>query len=177
MKESPQMKQLEEILRSSKMVAGGFMGSDNRSLPEIIEADMAEVAKSGFSLAQITTRMKEITSAAILGLGNWVLIPFRGMQPITTDVVTITEHTTTEEEQAATHELKTRVEEAKGSLVCPWPHPGRFAKRVTEVQLIKTGETIMWSDLNIHMIAEHGFFEGKGSSFRIEPDELIKIIF
>jgi hypothetical protein len=34
-----------------------------------------------------------------------------------------------------------------------------------------------WSDLNIHLIAKHGFFEGKGSAFRIEPKELISTIF
>jgi hypothetical protein len=62
-------------------------------------------------------------------------------------------------------------------LVCPWPHPARFAKRVTTIRTAKTGRTIKWSDLNIHLIAEHGFFEGKGSTFRIEPGELIKVIF
>jgi hypothetical protein len=31
--------------------------------------------------------------------------------------------------------------------------------------------------LNIHLIKEHGFFEGKGSPFRIEPSVLTKMIF
>jgi hypothetical protein len=177
MKESPQTKHLEEILKSSKIVMGGFLGDDRRSISEIIDTDMAQVAKSGFTLEQIAARMQEITKAAISGLGNWVLIPFRDRQPITTNVVGTTEHATAEEVRAATHELRTRVEEAKGLMVCPWPHPGRFAKRVTEVQLVNTNEFIMWSDLNIHMIREHGFFEGKSSNFRIEPGELIKIIF
>ena len=143
----------------------------------ILSDHMANIAKSGFTLMQIATRMQEITKAAISGLGNWILIPFHDRQAITTNVVAITEHTTSEEVRAAAHELRTRVEEAKGFMVCPWPHPGTFAKRVTEVQLVNTNESIMWSDLNIHMIQEHGFFEGKGSSFRIEPDELIKFIF
>jgi hypothetical protein len=177
MKESPQTKRLEDILRSSKIVAGGFLGYDQRSIYTIIEADMAQVAKSGFTLTQIAERMQEITKAAITGLGNWVLIPFHGMQAITTNVVATTEHATQEEVRAAAHELRTRVEEAKGFMICPWPHPGKFAKRVTEVQLINTSESIMWSDLNIHMIQEHGFFEGKGSAYRIEPEKLIKIIF
>ena len=177
MKESPQTKHLEEMLKSSKIVLGGFLGDDKRNITEIIDSDMAQVAKSGITLEQIATRMQEITKAAISGLGNWVLIPFEGTQAITTNVVATTEHTTAKEVRAATHELKTRVEEAKGLMICPWPHPGRFAKRVTEVQLLNTNEYIMWSDLNIHMIREHGFFEGKGSNFRIEPDELIEIIF
>jgi hypothetical protein len=48
---------------------------------------------------------------------------------------------------------------------------------VTTVELLDTSSTIRWSDLNIHLIAEHGFFEGKGSSFRIEPARLVAAIF
>ena len=53
----------------------------------------------------------------------------------------------------------------------------RFAKRVTTIKLTESGEAISWSDLNIHLIEEHGFFEGKGSAFRIEPGELVRVIF
>ena len=35
MKQSPGSKKLEEVLRSSKIVAGGFMGMDERSVEEI----------------------------------------------------------------------------------------------------------------------------------------------
>jgi len=44
-------------------------------------------------------------------------------------------------------------------------------------KLNKSGQTIRWSDLNIHQIAEHSFFEGKSSAFRIEPKKMMKIIF
>ena len=149
MKEPPQTKKLEAVLRSSKLVAGGFMGDDPRSVSEIIDADMLELSMSGYTAEQLGSRMREITNAAIAGLENWVKID---------------EH------------REAKVDEAKGRLVCPWPHPGRFAKRVTTVRLIDSGETIKWSDLNIHLIEKHGFFEGKGSSFRIEPKKLADII-
>jgi len=68
-------------------------------------------------------------------------------------------------------------EEAKGSIVRPWPHPGRFDKRVTTVRLDGSDRSISWSDLNIHLIAEHGFFEGRGSPFRLDPKQLVEIIF
>jgi len=149
MKESPQMRKLETILRSSKLVAGGFMGTDTRSSSEIIEADAALISRSGFTAKQTAARMQEITDISKVALGNWVDLD---------------------------ENRRARVDEAKGVIVCPWPHPGRFAKRVTIVNLIESDETIHWSDLNIHLIAEHGFFEGKGSTFRIEPDILAKII-
>jgi hypothetical protein len=69
------------------------------------------------------------------------------------------------------------VDEAKGFLVCPWVHPGRFDKRVTTLKNIESGKTIRWSDLNIHLIARHGFFEGIGSAFRLEPAEFVRLIF
>jgi hypothetical protein len=150
MKESPQSKKLEDMLRSSKLVAGGFLGTDNRSVTEIIENDRTAAAAAGYSTAEIARRMQEITDEAVKGLGNFVRIDDR---------------------------LEAMVEEAKGSLVCPWPHPGTYAKRVTILRDTQTQKTLQWSDLNIHMIAEHGFFEGRGSTFRLEPDELADVIF
>jgi hypothetical protein len=149
-KESPETKKLEEVLRSSKLVAGGFMGIDNRSVSEVISSDVTELSRLGYSIEEIAKRMQEITDVATKALGNWVDID---------------------------EKLRAVVEEAKGPLVCPWPHPGGYDKRVTTVELKKTGESIFWSDLNIHLIAEHGFFEGKGSAFRVEPKKLIDVIF
>lgn len=150
MKEPPQIRNLEQILRSSKLVAGGFMGDDSRSFNDVIEADSSQVAKLGYEMEQIAARMQEITDTAKTGLGNWVNVDDK---------------------------LQAVAQEAKGSLICPWPHPGRFVKRVTTVEHRSSGETIRWSDLNIHLIAKHGFFEGRGASFRIEPEKLINVIF
>ena len=150
MKESPEARNLEQILRSSKMAAGGFMGHDSRSVAEIIDTDSFEIAKLGYTTRQLSAKMQEITDAAKRGLGTWVKVD-------------------------AQH--RAMVEEARGSIACPWPHPGRFAKRVTTVKHLGSGQTIRWTDLNIHLIAEHGFFEGKDSVFRIEPGKLSTVIF
>lgn len=150
MKESPETAKLEQMLRSSKLVAGGFMGNDSRSLAEIIDADTAELSKLGYSAEQIASRMQTITNTAKAGLGNWVRIDA---------------------------ERQAFVEEARGPAICPWPHSGHVVKRVTTVERLDSGETSRWTDLNIHMIAEHGFFEGKSSAFRIEPAKLVSVIF
>ena len=149
MKKSPQEQELESVLRSAKSVAGGFMGDDRRGLSEIIDSDLRAVSRLKVTVKQIAECMQEVTAKATSGLGNWV--------------------------QIDSHR-QARVHEARGWLPCPWPHPGRFAKRVTTLRHVKSGDTISWSDLNIHMIAEHGFFEGKGSSFRIEPGRLTELI-
>ena len=150
MKESPQNKKLEALLKSSKLVAGGFLGKDNRSVSEIIDADDNELAKFNITCKNLADRMQQITNKAKTGLGNWIKID---------------------------DNLEAKIDEARGFLPCPWPHAGRFVKRVTIVRRINTSETIQWSDLNIHLIEEHGFFEGKDSPFRIEPGDLIRTIF
>ncbi|MBW8035438.1 MAG: hypothetical protein FVQ79_07360 [Planctomycetes bacterium] len=149
MKQSPEMDNLEAVLRSSKLVAGGFLGSDRRSVCEIIEEDRRRLDNAGVGCKELAGRMREITDAAKRQLGGCVKVSDR---------------------------LEAWVEEAKGVLVCPWPHSGGILKRITTVRNVETGETVTWSDLNIHLIEEHGFFEGKGSAMRLEPGEIVKMI-
>ena len=150
MKESPENQKLEQLLRLSRLVAGGFMGSDTRSISEVIDADSVELTRLGFTKEQLAGRMQQITKLAIPGLGTWVRVD--------------------DTKEAS-------VQEAKGSLVCPWPHPGRYAKRITTIRDVQSSESIQWSDLNIHLIGQHGFFGGRGSMFRIEPGALVRNIF
>jgi len=150
MKKSPDTQKLEQILRSPAFSACGFMGTDTRSLAEIIDADLAEVARLGYTPQQIAERMQQITDVAKTALGNWAKIDDTRRAMIT---------------------------EARGRIPCPWPHAGNYAKRVATVQDTKTGREILWSDLNIHLVAEHNFFEGRGSPFRIEPREIIEMLF
>jgi hypothetical protein len=150
MKNAPDLEKLENVLHSSVIVSGGFLGTDTRNLDEIISNDLSELAGLGITITKLVGRMKEITNTAIPALGNW------------TDI---------------DKKRQTRVEEAKGSLTCPWPHTGSFAKRVTFVKNNETQQTLKWTDLNIHLIEKHNFFEGIGSPYRIEPKELVKIIF
>jgi len=149
MKESPDDKRLEKALRALGLL-GGLMGSDSRSVSEIVDADEARLARLGFTTQQVAGRMQQITDIAKAGLGTWVRID---------------------------DTLEAKVDDARGWLICPWPHPGTFLKRITSARVVETGASIQWSDLNIHLIAEHGFFEGRGSNFRLEPAELIAIIF
>jgi hypothetical protein len=150
MKQSPEVVKLDVILRSSALVAGGFMGADPRSVTEVIDADAGVLSRLGATTEQIAARMREITEKATAALGAWVKIDTN---------------------------REAMVDDTRGSLPCPWPHEAWFLKRVTTLRLKGSGKTIRWSDLNVHMIAAHGFFEGRGSLFRTGPAELVEILF
>ncbi len=149
MKRSPEAKRLEEILRCSRIVAGGFMGEDPRPHEEIIEADGAALARLGVTARQLAVRMREMTEYGMAGLGTPVRFEERW------EVV---------------------VDENRGETVCPWPHEGRYQKTVTTVRRIDTGETARWSALSVHFVEAHGFFQGRGSPFRLEPEDLARFL-
>jgi hypothetical protein len=144
------MQKLEQMLRSSVLVVGGFMGDDPRPVSEIIDEDAATLARLDVTAEQVAARMQQITDAAIKGLGNWVTVD-------------------------AGHEAM--VEEARGIIPCPWSDGQRRLKRVTLLKPMPAGRQVQWSDLNIHLIGAHTFFEGKGSYFRTEPEELVQALF
>ncbi len=150
MKKSPRTKKLEETLRSSRLSGRGFLGDDRRSLQEILDADAKQVQKLGYTARQIAKRMQELTEAARPGLGDWVEV---------------------------SENLRVWADDSRGIIACPWAHAFRANKTVTTVERLDTGKTIKWADLSIHLIAEHGFFQGRGSYFRLEPSELVEIIF
>ena len=137
-------------MRSSKFSASGFLGTDKRNLWEIIDTDAAAIAKAGRTMEEVAQRMQEITNLGKAGLGDWV---------------------------AVRPELEVSVDDNRGMVPCPWPHHVRCLKRITTVRHTGSGRKIMWSELNIHLIKAHGFFEGKGAPFRIEPRALLDMIF
>lgn len=150
MKQSPQDKNLEAMLRSGKLAAGGFMGDDSRSPADVIADDATKLASLGYTAAQTAERMQELRDLARPLMGNWI---------------------------QAGEVLRVKSEDYKGLIVCPWPHAGHYEKRITTAERLDTGQSISWTDLNTHLILDHGFFEGRDAFFRIEPEQLIKVIF
>ena len=68
------------------------------------------------------------------------------------------------------------VEDYMGKLPCPFRDNAKVNKRQTRVRRLDTGVIMRWTDLSIHMIREHGFFEGHGSHYRLDPDELVRFL-
>lgn len=146
---TPPLQQIEELMRCDRIVAGGFFGRDTRSLEQIIADDAAELARLGVSAATLARRMKALRDLALAKLGNVVACGDEG--------------------------LEVRIDENRGMLICPFGDGTRHCKTVTHARRIKDGRELRWSDLNIHLIEAHGFFEGRGCAFRLEPAELVEL--
>ena len=129
--------------------ADGFLGSDSRSLSEIISDDAAEMKRFDADPARIARRMTELRDAGARGLGAVVSVP---------------------------PGLEVRVESDRGCISCPFGHEGVFPKTNITVRNMKTGREVVFSDLNIHMMKEHGFCEGRGSAYRQEPAVLVDVL-
>ncbi|MBL8027874.1 MAG: hypothetical protein JNL74_15740 [Fibrobacteres bacterium] len=140
MKLSPDEKAKIDRLLPSKFSAAGFLGTDTRPLEEIIADDLDVVAKSGVTTAELSALLKDIHTAARGAFGvGTVIVP--GV--------------------TAVHY------ESRGKIPSPFRGDGVFEKGETVIEMADINLTI--SDLSIHLISRHSFFQGKGSPYRIEP--------
>ncbi|HPY78117.1 MAG TPA: hypothetical protein PLQ45_09760, partial [Anaerohalosphaeraceae bacterium] len=150
MKQDPYSQRLEAFLHSDTISLGGFLAGDGRPLSEIIAGDLAVLDRLGYTAQEVASRMAAITELGLTGLGTTVVFEER---------------------------LDVRVDDYQGRIICPFPHAASCLKRMTHVSCQGGGKTVFWSDLNIHLIEAHGFFEGRGAYFRLEPADLVRILF
>jgi hypothetical protein len=124
---------------------GNYFRGDERTLARILEDDAEEVSWLGMDLEEIGARMKRLYKEGRHGLGD----------PVTVD---------------GTSEVV--VSEARGILACPFRDHFASPKAIVEATNLRTGRTLRFSVLGWHLIQEHGFFQGTGNPFRIEPRDL-----
>jgi hypothetical protein len=129
--------------------AHGFLGSDKRKLVDILKADDLTVKGLSINHKAIADKMKYLTQAGKQGFGCTVIV----------DSI-----------------FEVTVEEYRGTIPCPYSDSHHAYKQNTQIKNLKTGKIISWTDLNIHMIEMHGFYEGVGSLFRIDPKDTIEIL-
>ncbi len=149
MKQSPQLQKAQQNMRPGVITRDGFLGKDTRNLIDILIDDEAEVQRLGVTHSDIAERMIELRDAGMRGLGEFI-----NVEP----------------------HYEVRVDSVRGKLPCPFGDPGIFPKTNTTVRNLKKGREITYTDLNIHMIMAHGFYEGRGSGFRLEPSDLVEVL-
>ena len=128
----------------------GFLGSDKRNLIDILIEDNADVERLGYDHPDIAARMEELRNKGEKGLGEFISV----------DEI-----------------FEVKVESVRGKLPSPFGGPVLIPKVNTTVHNKELKREIVYSDLHIHMIKFHGFYEGRGCQFRLEPQDLVDILF
>lgn len=146
MKQTVQMREIQEKMKPGVITRDGFLGTDGRNLIDILTEDDAEVKRMDLTHKQIADRMRKLRKAGKEGLGDFISV--------------------------APH-FEVRVDMVRGKLPCPFGHPGLIQKTVIQVRNLTKSREITFTDMHIHIIGEHGFYEGKGSPFRLEVRDLI----
>jgi hypothetical protein len=142
MKRTPEMKEIEQRMAPGSWTADGFLGDDPLGI-ERIDADRAALDRLGATAQDLGEMLGHLWREGCARFGC----------PLD-----------------ATEGVRVRVDEAKGSLACPFGHKGTFGKGL--MQVTTGGKILRFSPLSIHMIKEHGFFGGIGSPYRAEPEDV-----
>lgn len=149
MKQSPSEKELIRNLSPSKFSAEGFLGSDSRPVDEIVNEDMAVLARHHVSKETLAHALTEAYDMAQKAFGADILIRAG---------VTAVFH------------------ESMGRVPSPFKGAGVFEKGDVVLKDLQDDHGIIITRLGIHLIGKHGFFQGKGSPYRIDPLAAIKLL-
>ena len=148
MKRSPDEQRVLERMSPGVFSGDGFLGTDTRPLGEIIDTDRSTLVGLGTTPGELAAQLARVFDAAKARLGNLA---------------------TTDGHLHAVHH------EGMGRIPCPWGGCGTFQKGEVELTDDRTGQTLVFTTLSIHLVAAHGFFQGRGSRYRLGPDVLHRI--
>lgn len=148
MKKNPEQEQIMQDMEAGRLSADGFLGSDNRTPEAIIDADALILDELEVTASNLGQLMRRLTRAGMTGLGD----------PVESEGYEIT------------------VDEWRGWMGCPFKDNRRAAKRITYLRRLSDNAKLQWTDMCIHLIGDHGFFQGTGSPRRLEPAELVEFL-
>ncbi len=148
MKQTPQESKIFANFKPGKISKDGFLGDDARHVHDIVKADLFALSKLKVTKEEIADRLQ-----FFMDQGKKAL-----------------------EKEVDLGDFTVNIFWSKGMLPCPFGEHGLHHKITAKVFNKKLNNQIIFSQLNVHLIREHGFFEGKGSIFRMEPDEVVKVL-
>lgn len=149
MKQTPQEQAIVARMAAGVLSREGFLGNDTRPVAEIVQTDRAAIEALGLTVERLAERLEDVLRAAMAAMGRDV--------PVGPG-------------------WSARFSEAMGRIPCPWGGCGVFAKG--EVELAETpGPAVMrFAPLSVHLVREHGFLQGRGSRYRLEPALLARAL-
>lgn len=144
MKQSPEEARLLENFGPSKFSAEGFLGTDTRSPAEMVTDDARILEGAGTDAASVARALGDVYDRVrAAGGAEITLLPG----------------------------VTARYFEARGRVPSPFRGEGLFEKGEVTVSGLPGGGELIITRLSIHLIARHGFFQGRGQRYRIEPDQ------
>ena len=148
MKMSQELKQAQANMQPGVILPGGFLGSDVRPLADIIAADEAAMRHLGLDWTELADRMRLLLGAGLTGLG---------------EPVAVGDH------------WRVVASDTRGRLASPW-EDGLFGKETVTVSLAD-GQSLVFNELCVFLAERHHFLQGRGSPFRLEPEDLARVLF
>jgi len=162
-----ELARLEARLRPGESSEVGFLGA-NESLKEVVYHDAETLRRLGVTHEQVANRLESIVSDKNGNHGfrvqeqTWRGGKDQAYDPFQTDIQTKTGNT--------------RVE--RGSQEDPFQEEFSIPPySSSDYTIINTkGESVSFPGLIIKLIRDYQFFEGKGISYRLDPEKAVKIL-
>ncbi|MDD2239482.1 MAG: hypothetical protein PHO14_03615 [Kiritimatiellae bacterium] len=149
MKETPQDHSLDARLAASKFSGDGFLGHDHRPVDEIITEDLRTLDRLRIEKETLHGALADAFEKARAALGGRVDIR-PGLSAI--------------------------AHESMGRIPSPFRGDGMFEKGDVMLTDSATGDTLILTALGLFLIHRHGFFQGHGSRYRIDPTRAARLL-
>lgn len=148
MKLTPHEHKIHLHFKPGILTKNGFLGHDKRHIHDIVLHDQRTLKNIGVDAETIAEKLQEFIMIGELGMGGTI------------------EH----------GDFEVQVFWHKGKMPCPFGEPGLHHKIVATVKNMKLNKKIHYSQLSIHLIKEHCFFGGTGSTYRLEPEDVVEVL-
>ncbi len=149
MKHLPDEQRVLQRMAPGALSKEGFLGEDHRELAELLTDDDHLVQSLGLSHEAIADALQDALDRAEGDLGRPVDLG---------------------NGRTATYR------ESMGRIPCPFGGCGVFRKGEVELTDPTSGLAVRFTPLSIHMIRRHGFYQGRGTRYRLEPETLSRLL-
>ena len=136
-------------LGPSRFSALGFLGEDARDFEDILSDDARSLERLGVTRDQLVQELREVYERALQAGGD----------PVPAGPGSVAECL-----------------ECRGRVPSPFPGEGTFPKHQVRVFNEQGTQSLVITPLALHLIERHGFFQGVGSPFRIDPAQAVAML-
>jgi len=148
MKVNPAENRVRQRMDPGVLSRDGFLGDDPRPVNDIVADDAALLAAEDVTTTEAGDLLEKLFTAAEAALETEVTL--------------------------GAGRVKVRLQEGMGRIPCPFACGDRSRKG--ELEIVFAGQRLILTPLSIHMIRQHGFFQGRNSVYRVEPSVVAALV-